>query len=81
MLLVLYAALVTEASHETGIGRGLAGGRPRLPAGGHRWRLRVEEDGQLTAMLADADPPLTVSGESLASLRKQIRDVTLRGFL
>jgi hypothetical protein len=32
-------------------------------------------------MLAGSEPPLTVSGESLASLRKQIRNATLRGLL
>ena len=80
---MLYTRIVAEISHESGPGIGSSGpsGRRRIPAGGHRWRLRVEEDGQLTAMLADAEPPLTVSGESLASLRKQIREVTLRGLL
>ena len=37
-----------------------------------QWELQVEEDGNLTAVLTGSDPPVTVSGESLASLRKQI---------
>ena len=83
MLLVLYAALVAKASHQspaTGTTPG-NGQRPRLPDGSHRWHLRVDDDGQLTAMLAGSEPPVTVSGDSLASLRRQIRDVTLRGVL
>ncbi len=39
----------------------------------HRWDLRVERDGSLTAFVLDADPPITVSGDSLASLHKQAR--------
>ena len=55
--------------------------RRRFPPDRHRWHLCVAEDGQLTAMLAGSEPPLTVSGESLANLRRQIRNVTLRGLL
>ncbi len=43
-----------------------------------QWELRVEADGILTAVLTGSDPPVTVSGESLASLRKQIRQTTPR---
>jgi hypothetical protein len=44
-----------------------------------QWELRVEEDGNLTAVLTGSDPPVTVSGESLSSLRKQITKTMLRG--
>jgi hypothetical protein len=39
-----------------------------------QWELRVEENGDLTAVLTGSDPLVTVSGESLASLRKQISE-------
>jgi hypothetical protein len=44
-----------------------------------QWELQVEADGNLTALLTGSDPPVTVSGESLASLRKQIREMMPRG--
>ena len=79
MLLVLYSAHMTPIGPESLAED--AGQRRRLPPGRHHWQLSVEQDGQLTAMLAGSEPPLTVSGESLASLRSQIRAVTLRGLL
>ena len=62
-------------------GRSPGGPRRRSPAGTPRWHLCVEEDGQLTAVLAGSQPPVTVSGVSLASLRRQIRNAMLRGLI
>ena len=45
------------------------------------WDLRVEPDGRLTAMLTGTSPPLTVTGDDLASLRKQIKTIVLRAML
>jgi hypothetical protein len=41
----------------------------------------VEPDGRLTAVLTGTYPPLTVSGDDLASLRKQIKIIVMRGML
>jgi hypothetical protein len=41
----------------------------------------VEEDGQLTAVLTGSQPPLRVSGASLANVRRQIRNAMLRGLI
>jgi hypothetical protein len=57
------------------------GPRRRSAAGTPRWHLCVDEDGQLTAVLAGSDPPVTVSGASIASLRRQIRNAMLRGLI
>ncbi len=46
-----------------------------------RWDLRVEPDGRLTAVLTGTNPPLTVTGDDLASLRKQIRTIVMRAML
>ena len=46
-----------------------------------RWQLCVAEDGQLKAVLTGSEPLITVSGDSLASLRKQMRNAMLRGLL
>ena len=43
------------------------------------WELRVEDDGALTAVLTGSDPAIAVSGENLASLRKQIARIGPRG--
>jgi hypothetical protein len=43
--------------------------------------LCVAEDGQLKAVLTGSEPPITVSGDSLASLRRQMRNAMLRGLL
>ena len=53
----------------------------RVGCGRPRWQLCVEEDGQLTAVLTGSEPPITVSGESLASLRRQMRNAMLHGLL
>ncbi len=46
-----------------------------------RWELRVEADGRLTAVLTGTSPPLTVTGDDLASLRKQIKVIVMRAML
>jgi hypothetical protein len=46
-----------------------------------RWHLRVEEDGQLTAVLSGSQPPVRVSGASLANIHRQIRNAMLRGLI
>ena len=55
--------------------------RWRAGGGKPRWHLCVEEDGQLTAVLTGSLPWITVSGDSLASLRRQMRNAVLRGLL
>jgi hypothetical protein len=45
------------------------------------WDLRVEPDGRLTAVLTGTNPPLTVTGDDLASLRKQIKTIVMRAML
>ena len=52
----------------------------RAPAAPH-WDLRVEPDGRLTAVLTGTNPPLTVTGDDLASLRKQIKTLVMRAML
>ncbi|HUC59218.1 MAG TPA: hypothetical protein VMA95_17580 [Streptosporangiaceae bacterium] len=53
--------------------------RPQDPA--PHWDLRVEPDGRLTAVLIGTNPPLTVTGDDLASLRKQIKAIIMRAML
>jgi hypothetical protein len=53
---------------------------PRDPESPH-WDLRVEPDGRLTAVLTGTNPPLTVTGDDLASLRKQIKTIVMRAML
>lgn len=48
---------------------------------GPHWDLRVEIDGRLKAVLTGSNPPLTVTGQDLASVRKQIKIIVLRGLL
>jgi hypothetical protein len=64
MLLVLYTALMATGGRESAAAAAIATQT--------RWELRVEDDGILSAVLTGSDPPITVSGENLASLRKQI---------
>ena len=45
------------------------------------WELRVDGQGRLTAVLTGSEPPISVTGDSLANLRKQIKIVVLRGLL
>jgi hypothetical protein len=45
------------------------------------WELRVDCDGRLTAILTGSEPPISVTGDNLANLRKQIKVVVLRGLL
>jgi hypothetical protein len=74
----------TEPEHtepEQAEGRHSRGSRRRFPAGTPRWHLCAEEDGQLTAVLTGSEPPVTVSGASLASLRRQIRNAMIRGLI
>jgi hypothetical protein len=40
-----------------------------------RWQLRIEPDGTLAAETTGFSPPHTVTGETLASLRRQTRDL------
>ncbi|HEY3904656.1 MAG TPA: hypothetical protein VGM14_12175 [Streptosporangiaceae bacterium] len=40
-----------------------------------RWQLRIEPDGTLAAETTGYSPPHTVTGETLASLRRQTRDL------
>jgi hypothetical protein len=42
------------------------------------WQLRIEPDGSLTAETAGFSPPFTVTGDTLASLRRQTRDLSRR---
>ena len=58
-----------------------AGIPPRPTRNEPYWDLRVEPDGRLTAVLTGTNPPLTVTGDDLASLRKQIRTIVMRAML
>ena len=67
---MLYAAIVAS-DERAAVTMTAAAARPR-------WELRIEDDGALTAVLTGSDPPIAVSGESLASLRKQIGKIRAR---
>jgi hypothetical protein len=66
-----------EAAGEEVAGDDTSGEDEVLP----HWDLRVDGDGRLTAVLTGSEPPITVTGDSLANLRKQIKVVVLRGLL
>jgi hypothetical protein len=56
------------------------GGSPAVsPA--PRWELSIEPGGQLTAELAGTDPPIRVTGDDLADVRKQIRTLITRALM
>ena len=76
MLQVLYTARMLEREHSESrySENGYSDGTPR-------WHLRVEEDGQLTAVLSGSQPPVRVSGASLANIHRQIRNAMLRGLI
>jgi hypothetical protein len=40
-----------------------------------KWQLKIRPDGTLAAENAGLNPPLTVTGDTLASLRKQTRNL------
>jgi hypothetical protein len=42
------------------------------------WQLKIRPDGTLAAETDGLTPPLTVTGDTLASLRKQTRDLRTR---